>query len=545
MKNLIIVAAQINLLVGDIEGNTDLIIKSTLESEKKYQADLTVFPELSLTGYPPEDLLFRPVLYTRVHEALDKLCQSLKDSTLIVGYPDHIDGKYYNMAAVIHKGKIIKTHTKQQLPNYTVFDEKRYFCPGTEPTVFELKGVKIGLIICEDTWFDAPTEQVKNEGAQLLVSINASPFAQDKSHARHNLLAEKSKRFNLPIVYVNIIGGQDELVFDGGSMVYDHSGQLCQQAPYFEECLMKIEFDVDNQLSLLTTETKIPEQTNEQKIYQTLVLGVKDYIEKNRFPGAIIGLSGGVDSALTLAIACDAIGSDRVHAVMMPTRYTTEMSLEDAKKQAEKLNCKYSIINIENVFESFLNALKDEFKGCKTDSTEENLQARCRGTILMAISNKKGSIVLTTGNKSEMAVGYATLYGDMAGGFSVLKDVYKTMVYRLCSYRNSIDAIIPERVIERPPSAELADDQKDQDVLPPYPVLDEILYRFVAKDEDAYTISKYGFELNLIKKIVRMVTRNEYKRRQAPIGIRITERAFGKDRRYPITSGYFKKYDNI
>lgn len=542
MKKLTAVACQLNLLVGDIEGNTARIIEATQKATKEYKADLVIFPELAITGYPPEDLLFRPYLYKRVHEALDELCKAIKDTTIIIGYPERIHQKCYNMAAVIQNGKIIATYAKKELPNYTVFDEKRYFTRGQETTTIELKGVKIGLIICEDTWFDGPILDCVNAGAELIISINASPFASDKAHARRDMLERQTKLANLPLIYVNQVGGQDELVFDGGSMVYNAAGELQQQALYYQEDFMKIEFDLENNLNVLTKHKLPPEPLVEEKLYKVLVLGVRDYVQKNRFPGAIIGLSGGIDSALTLAIACDAIGSENVQAVMMPSRYTADISLEDAKIEAQLLNCQYSIINIENIFTAFLNSLSDEFKNYPIETSEENLQARCRGTLLMALSNKKGSIVLTTGNKSEMAVGYATLYGDMAGGFSVLKDVYKTMVYRLAHYRNTLTPVIPARVLERPPTAELKIDQCDQDTLPPYSVLDEILERFLVLEQDAYTIEKAGFDLETVKKIVRMINRNEYKRRQAPLGIRLTEKAFGKDRRYPITSGYFKKY---
>ncbi|OGO91201.1 MAG: NAD+ synthase [Coxiella sp. RIFCSPHIGHO2_12_FULL_42_15] len=542
MNTLTVIAAQLNFLVGDIEGNTQLIINTAQKCKMELNADLVVFPELTITSYPPEDLLFRPYLYKRVHEALFQLCQSIKDICIIVGYPDQIDGKRYNMAAVIQDGEIKATYAKKELPNYTVFDEKRYFSSGDKTTIFKLKNTKIAIIICEDTWFDKPIQDCARAGADLIISLNASPFALDKEYARRIMLEKQSKAAQLPIVYVNLVGGQDELVFDGGSMVFDATGKLKQQAHYYQEDLMKIEFNLDQRLNILTAHTLPPEPQTEEKLYKVLILGVRDYIRKNHFPSAVIGLSGGIDSALTLAIACDAIGGHNVEAIMMPSRYTSTMSLDDAKAQVKLLNCHYVVMSIENIFKCFLTALHDEFQHYPLDTTEENLQARCRGTLLMAISNKKRSIVLTTGNKSEMAVGYATLYGDMAGGFSVLKDVFKTMVYRLSHYRNSLSMAIPERVIQRPPSAELANNQLDQDMLPPYSVLDEILERFLMQEQDAFTIAKAGYDLETIKKIVRMVNSNEYKRRQAPLGIRLTEKAFGKDRRYPITSGYFKKY---
>lgn len=539
MKKLIIVAAQINLLVGDIEGNANLIIDTTHRAYHDSKADLVLFPELAITGYPPEDLLFRPGLYQRVHKALEKIAAAVKHTTIIVGYPDKINDQCFNMAAVIQDHKIIATYAKQGLPNYTVFDEKRYFVPGHEPCVINIKGINIGVTICEDLWIDTPIRQSVEAGAQLIASINASPFALDKSHARRDLLKKLTQEVKVPIIYLNLIGGQDELVFDGGSMVFNGKSELCQQAPYFKEHLMTIEFSLDS-LDILSKHPLPAEPLDEKKIYNVLVLGLRDYVNKNNFPGAIVGLSGGVDSALTLAIAVDALGSDRVEAVLMPSQYTSNMSNDDAIAEAENLKIKHSVINIEPVVQAFLNTLSAEFSGLEKNVAEENLQARVRGTLLMAISNKKGPIVLTTGNKSEMAVGYATLYGDMAGGFAVLKDIYKTMVYRLCRYRNTLSPIIPERILERPPSAELSENQQDQDTLPPYPVLDEILERYVARDESPRTIANAGFDLDTVKKVILMINRSEYKRRQSPVGIRITERAFGKDRRYPITSGFTK-----
>lgn len=536
---LTIVSAQMDFLLGDIEGNANRIITYTQEAYKKSHADLVVFPELTLTGYPPEDLLFRPKLYQRMANALDKVCQSVKDTAIIIGYPTQINDLRYNMAALIQNGKITATYAKQALPNYTVFDEKRYFTPGHKACTFHIKNTCIGLIICEDLWEQEPIEKAVAAGAQIVVSINASPFALQRAEQRQKLLHDRSQQHQIPIIYTNTVGAQDELVFDGGSMVYDQNGQCCQQADFFKEQLLVTQFDNARIANANPNELQHKQQTMEEKIYQTLVLGVRDYIEKNNFPGAIIGLSGGIDSGLTLAIACDAIGADRVEAVMMPSKYTSEISLADAKQEAELLGCKYSVIAIDAIAQAFESALSDEFKHYAKDSTEENLQARARGTLLMAISNKKGSIVLTTGNKSELAVGYATLYGDMAGGFCVLKDVYKTMVYRLSKYRNSISSVIPQRVIDRAPSAELAPNQTDQDTLPPYPELDDILERFIHREQGLETIVKAGFDQTTVKKVIKMVVGNEYKRRQAPIGIRLAEKAFGKDRRYPITTGYF------
>ena len=540
MKKLTIVGAQINLLVGDIEGNTQLIIETANRAYRENKADLVLFPELAITSYPPEDLLFRPTLYQRVYRALHQIADNVKHTTVIVGYPDCIEDKYYNKAAVIVDGKTIATYAKHELPNYRVFDEKRYFTAGDQPCVIDIKGVKIGILICEDLWFKNPIKQAIAAGSQLITCINASPFAQDKASHRRNLLAKHAKQYHVPIIYLNLIGGQDELVFDGGSMVFDQNGVHVQQSAYLREELMTVIFDIEHSLKVLTTTPLPSEPFNEEKVYNTLVLGVRDYIKKNNFPSAIVGLSGGVDSALTVSIAVDAIGHERVSGILMPSPFTSKISIIDAQAEAKALNIRTSVIDISLIFNAFINTLAPEFIGLKKDMTEENLQARIRGMLLMAISNKRGSIVLTTGNKSEMAVGYATLYGDMAGGFAVLKDVYKTMVYRLCHYRNTIFPVIPERVLTRPPSAELVPGQEDQDILPPYPVLDEILEHYIAKDEDPSTITEAGFDIAVVKKVVRMINRNEYKRRQAPVGIRITERAFGRDRRYPITSSFTK-----
>ncbi|QTS84077.1 NAD+ synthase [Coxiella endosymbiont of Amblyomma nuttalli] len=540
MKPLTIVGAQINLLVGDIEGNTQLIIDTANRAYSENKADLVLFPELTITSYPPEDLLFRPALYRRVHQALHRIADNIKHTTVIVGYPDCIKDKYYNKAVVIADGKILATYVKHELPNYRVFDEKRYFVAGDQPCVIDIKGVRIGILICEDLWFEHPIKQAMAAGSQLIACINASPFTRNKACYRRSLLAKHADQYHVPIIYLNLVGGQDELVFDGGSMVFDQNGAHVQQGAYFREELMIIIFDIERSLKLLTTTPILSEPLDEEKVYNVLVLGVRDYIEKNNFPGAVIGLSGGVDSALTLSIAVDAIGYKRVSGVLMPSPFTSEISIIDAQAEAKALNVQTSVIDISAIFNAVTNVLASEFVGLKKNITEENLQARIRGMLLMAISNKKGSIVLITGNKSEMAVGYTTLYGDMAGGLAVLKDVYKTMVYRLCRYRNTIFPVIPERILTRPPSAELAPAQEDQDILPPYPILDEILERYIVRDEDPSKIAEAGFDITIVKKVVRMINRNEYKRRQAPIGIRITERAFGKDRRYPITSGFTK-----
>lgn len=537
MNKITIVVAQSNFLVGDIKGNAKRILHHTQIAKEKYNADLVIFPELALAGYPPEDLLFRPGFYRRCDLALDTLAKEITDTAIIVGYPKKIKEHAYNMAALIRKGKIEKTYAKFDLPNYEVFDEKRYFSPGTDPCVFTLKGIKMGLIICEDLWHPQPAKLSIKQGAELLISINASPFDRYKVRARESMLKQRVSEHHVPIIYGNIVGGQDEVVFDGGSMVIDAQGERVIQAAYYKEDMMVVEIEANKSLKI--TPKKLPNRiTEEENVYKTLLLGVHDYIHKNHFPGAIIGLSGGIDSALTLAIAADAIGADKVRAVMMPSRYTASMSLEDAKKQAKQLKVQYDIIEIEPMFKAFLHSLAPEFKDTVVDTTEENIQARIRGTLLMALSNKFGSIVLTTGNKSEFSVGYATLYGDMAGGFSVLKDIPKTWVYRLAEYRNTLSPAIPQRAITREPSAELAEGQIDEDNLPPYAILDDIIDRYVDKDEDPIHIVQAGLNQKTVARVIKLINQNEYKRRQAPIGIRVSHRAFGKDRRYPITSGY-------
>lgn len=545
MKKLTIVGAQINFLVGDINGNAKKIIAESKRAAEKNNADIIVFPELALSGYPPEDLLFRPGFYTRCHKALQQICEATKTlkTLLIVGHPEKSDDKNYNMASVIHKGKIQHQYAKQDLPNYEVFDEKRYFSAKHSPCVFDVKGTTIGLVICEDLWHSGPAKQAVEQGATLLITINASPYDRNKVRARENMLSERVHDIHVPVIYVNLVGGQDEIVFDGGSMVIDENKNRCQQAAYFKEDRMVVEIDTDDKTIHVKPKPLPARLSEENTLYEALTLGVRDYIKKNHFPGAIIGLSGGIDSALTLAIACDAIGAKNIEAVMMPSRFTSDISIQDAAEQAEKLGVKHHVIDIEPMYKAFLKSLQPLFAEAAPDATEENLQARIRGNLLMALSNKFGKIVLTTGNKSEMSVGYATLYGDMAGGFCVLKDIPKTYVYRLAECRNLKSDVIPQRVITREPSAELAEDQKDQDSLPPYPVLDEILELYIEKDEDPHNMYKMGLDKATVNRVIRMIDRNEYKRRQAPIGIRTTQRAFGKDRRYPITSGYTKNID--
>lgn len=535
-KTLRIAIAQINLLVGDIEGNAKRILKWIQQARDEAQADVILFPELALTGYPPEDLLLRPGMYERINSVLDKLSQEVSGITALVGFPEKTDKGVYNSVAVLEKGSCTAIARKNYLPNYSVFDEKRYFISSNENCVFTVKNVPLGICICEDIWNAEPVKQTVAAGAKLILNLNASPFHAKKTHDREDVVSQRVNEVKIPIVYANMVGGQDELVFDGQSFVIDADGKLSHRFSAFEETLGIVDFDIEELKPL--TPSVVANLSEEASVYKALVTGVRDYVTKNGFSGVVIGLSGGIDSALTLSIAVDALGADKVEAVMMPSCYTLDMSVEDAKEQAENLGIHFKIIPIEKPFNSFLELLADEFSGTEVDTTEENIQARCRGLLLMAISNKKGKMVLTTGNKSEMAVGYATLYGDMAGGYNALKDVKKTLVFRLAEYRNTVSVNIPQRVIDRPPSAELAPDQKDTDSLPEYAVLDEILESYVEKDMGLEDIVALGFEREIVRRVLRLVDVNEYKRRQAAPGVRITQRAFGRDRRYPITSGY-------
>lgn len=533
-----IATAQINLLVGDVSGNVARIIETALQARDELDADAILFPELALTGYPPEDLLLRPGLMRRVEQGMKTLCSEITGIDLIVGHPVKGERGLYNAASLIHEGKVVATCHKQKLPNYGVFDEHRYFISGDGFCIASINGVSVGIAICEDLWFPEVSKKMVDAGAKIILSLNASPFHSEKSGDRKAMIAERVSENRTPVIYLNLVGGQDELVFDGRSFVMNSDGEIVQQSPAFEESVQVVTCEVGREGIQFQPAIKLPEPSSLEAIYQALVLGVRDYVEKNGFSGVLIGLSGGIDSALTLAIAVDAIGSERVEGVMMPSRYSADMSLEDAKAEAESLGVHYDVIPIERTFSAFLESLEDVFSGLPADVTEENIQARCRGTLLMAISNKKHKIVLTTGNKSEMSVGYSTLYGDMAGGFAPIKDVPKCLVYELAHYRNTISPVIPQRVIDRPPSAELAPEQKDEDSLPPYPILDAILLMYVEQDHCLEDIVAAGYEEEVVKRVVTLVDRNEYKRRQAPPGIRITQRAFGRDRRYPITSGY-------
>jgi len=529
-----IAIAQLNLLVGDIEGNTQKVIDTAARLRGR-QADLVVFSELTLTGYPPEDLLLRAECQQRVDAALQRLLHEVHDITLVVGFPGERDGQRYNMAAALRDGKTIAEYRKRELPNYSVFDEKRYFVPGREVSTFEQDGVSFSLAICEDVWFDQPVADAAAAGAQVVLNLNGSPFHRGKSQEREEAVTALAKTHGVSIVYVNQVGGQDELVFDGASFVTDPEGSVVQHCVQFAEAEVVLDVNRAGQwqgghiTALLDAEAEV---------YQALVTGVRDYVGKNGFTGVVLGLSGGIDSALTLAVAVDALGADNVEVVLMPSRYTLDMSNEDAAEQARKMGVEHQTIPIEPAFTAFLDMLSDTFAGLPADVTEENIQARCRGILLMAISNKSGRMLLTTGNKSEMSVGYATLYGDMNGGFAPLKDVPKLWVYRLAQWRNRDGEVIPQRVIDRPPSAELRPDQKDSDSLPDYEVLDPIIERYVEQDQSVDEIVAAGFERSVVERIARLIDNSEYKRRQAPPGIKITQRAYGRDRRYPIVSGF-------
>ncbi|WP_035382823.1 NAD+ synthase [Ferriphaselus sp. R-1] len=526
--------AQINCTLGDLAGNSARILEAA-ERAQAQSASLLLTPELSLCGYPPEDLLLRDGFYAACDEALQQLaCAAPAGMTLVVGHPHQVGELRFNAASVLRDGQIIATYHKRELPNHSVFDEVRYFTPGHASCVFEHEGLRIGLNICADIWEPEAAQRARGAGAQLLLVLNASPYHLDKQAARHAVVRARVRETGTPVVYANLLGGQDELVFDGDSFVMDARGELTHQLAAFEETVGLVEVvhgqPVPGQLQ--------PPLTTEASVYQALCLGVRDYIDKNRFPGVLLGLSGGIDSALTLAVAVDALGADRVRAVMMPSPYTAQISLDDAREMAQILGVRYDELDIQPTFAAFESTLAPLFVGRAADTTEENLQARIRGTLLMALSNKTGALVLVTSNKSEMTVGYSTLYGDMAGGFAVLKDVSKTLVYRLSNYRNSLGYVIPERIITRPPSAELRPDQTDQDSLPPYDDLDGIMAAYVERNLSIPDIVALGYAEADVRRVVRLVRINEYKRRQSPVGVRITDRSFGKDWRYPITARY-------
>ena len=555
-----IAIAQINCTVGDLAGNVtrilDFVTRACAQS-----ADIVITPELALCGYPPEDLLLRDDFYRDCDAALARLAAGVSGVTLVVGHPQQLAGRRFNAASVIQDGRVVATYHKHALPNYTVFDEQRYFEPGNNACVFAVGGVNFGINICEDTWgeqgpssarpgadrdgdgeFEGSAQApraARAAGAQVLLVLNASPYHLRKQETRHDVIRRRVAETGMPVIYANLVGGQDELVFDGASFVVSRSGVVTHQLPMFEEALGMVMLDgADPQPGAI-----VPAVSLEAEVYAALCLGVRDYVGKNGFPGVLLGLSGGIDSAVTLAIAADAIGPSKVHAVMMPSQYTADISQIDAREEADKLGVRYSEIAIKPVFDVFTAALADEFMGLAPDTTEENIQARVRGTLLMALSNKTGAIVVTTGNKSEMGTGYATLYGDMAGGFAVLKDISKMLVYRLANYRNTISPVIPQRVITRAPSAELRPNQTDQDSLPPYEALDAIMEAYVEHNRGPQEIEAAGYARKDVERVVHLLRISEYKRRQSPVGIRITPRGFGKDWRYPITNKYRHRLD--
>lgn len=528
--------AQINATVGDSTGNHRKILDAVTKAVDQ-GADLVLTPEFSLMGYPPEDLLLRPAFLERAQAQLLSLARDLAGFTdvhVIVGHPAVEDGQRYNAASVLCNGNIVATYYKSELPNDGVFDEKRYFEAGHVPCVFTVKGVQFGINICEDVWHADAPRRARDAGAEVMLVLNGSPYHIGKQALREAVLCENIASLGLPSVFANLVGGQDELVFDGASFVMDAAGKVVVRLPFAEEAVHVITFEGN----VPVQQALGPLQTEEAQVYAALVLAVRDYVTKNGFPGILLGLSGGVDSALVLAIAVDALGVEKVRAIMMPSPYTAEISKIDSRDMVARLGVRYDELDIVPCFDAFKATLATEFAGLKEDTTEENIQARIRGTLLMAMSNKYGSIVLTTGNKSEMAVGYCTLYGDMAGGFAVLRDVPKMLVYRLCQYRNSVSPVIPERIITRPPSAELRPDQKDQDSLPPYEVLDAIVQMAMEENRSAADIVAAGYAQQDVERVLRLLRINEYKRRQAAVGPRITSRGFGRDWRMPITSGY-------
>lgn len=528
--------AQINSIVGDLAGNRAKILDFSRRAAAQ-GADIVLTPELSLVGYPPEDLLLRQAFYAKTAETLAALAADLAPLAglhVVVGHPLLRDGARFNAASVLAGGAVLATYCKHELPNNEVFDEKRYFSSDDAPLVFSVKGTVFGINICEDTWYAHAPARAKAAGARVLLVPNGSPYHMHKQDERLEVMRENVSAQGLALVYANLVGGQDELIFDGNSFVLDANGAICAQLPHCEEALQLIEcIDGVPQSSHVANALSV-----EAQVYQALVLGVRDYVGKNGFPGVIIGFSGGVDSALTLAIAVDALGADRVRTVMMPSKYTADISWLDSRDMVARIGVRYDEIPIHDCFDAFRTTLAAEFAGLKEDTTEENIQARIRGTILMALSNKHGAIVLTTGNKSEMAVGYCTLYGDMAGGFAVIKDIAKTLVYRLCDYRNTLSDIIPSRILTRAPSAELRPDQTDQDSLPPYEILDAIMQMYMEHNLGIADILAAGYRAEDVERITHLIKINEYKRRQAPVGIRITHRAFGRDWRYPITSRF-------
>lgn len=532
-----IVLAQINLTVGDIGGNLRKHIATAKTARDELHADVIVFPELSLVGYPPEDLLLRKSFIQESDAALKTCITEIRDIHFVIGHPHAVGHRLHNACSFIYNGSVLCLYAKQRLPNYGVFDEDRYYKPGHKPCVVTIKGIPISVVICEDLWGPDPLEHAATQGARIILSPNASPFEIDKHEERVEVLTKRTQKNKIPIVYVNHTCGQDELIFDGGSMVMDGNSAVCQFAGFFTEKLLPVDVSFDD-ANIHIARSTITLPSREEKTYQALVTGVREYVNKNGFPGVLIGLSGGIDSALTLAIAVDALGTERVRAIIMPSRHTADISIEDALTICKNFNVKSETISIEPTYNAFLETLKPVFGDKQSDITNQNLQARCRGIILMALSNQTGAMVLSTGNRSELAVGYCTLYGDMVGGFNALKDVPKMLVYALSEYRNTIHPVIPQRVIDRPPTAELAPNQKDEDTLPPYSTFDKILYAYLNHGMDIEEIANLGFGKNVVKHVVKLIHKNEYKRRQATPGTRINHKSFIKDWRYPLTSGF-------
>jgi NAD+ synthase (glutamine-hydrolysing) len=549
--------AQLNFIVGDLDGNAQKIIAAAQQAHAD-GARLLLTPELSICGYAAEDLFLRPAFIHACDDAVKAVARALaglKDMTVVVGHPTGGDSRTrsvavqnrFNSASVLREGQVVATYAKRELPNYQVFDERRYFTPGNGVCVFEAgtsgEKIRVGLLICEDAWFEEPARLAQEAGAQMLAVINASPFHVGKGYEREDTMATRARATGLPLVYAHLVGGQDEVVFEGHSFALNANGSVAGRAPSFIENMFVAQVEpVQAAINIIAMVEPI--RTPEQDLWDALVLGVRDYVGKNGFPSVILGLSGGIDSALVLAIAVDALGADKVRTVMMPSPYTADISWLDAREMAARMGVRYDEISIVPQFEAFKSSLAKEFAGLAEDATEENIQARIRGTLLMALSNKLGSMVLTTGNKSEMATGYCTLYGDMAGGFAVIKDLAKTLVFKMAHWRNAHDPCgtgsnpIPERIITRPPSAELRPDQTDQDSLPPYEILDAIVDRYMENDQSIETIVAAGFARADVEKVTRLIKLNEYKRRQAPVGIRVTHRSFGKDWRYPITNRF-------
>ncbi len=538
VADLRIVMAQHDMRVGDVVGNADKVLAAAADARDRLAADVVVFPELSLTGYPPEDWLYRDDFIFSVGEALARVRDGVRGITVVVGFPHREGGKLYNSAAAFQDGSVLGIYHKHHLANRSVFDDKRYFESGAAPLVFPVKGHQLAVTICEDLWHPGPARWAADEGAELIININASPYHEGKFEERRAVILARQREARLPMVYVNLVGGQDEVVYDGASCAFAADGTLCVRGACFEDDLYPVDCVVeDGRLSMLAGDVApLPEP--DQLLYAGVVRGLRDYVRKNGFPGVLLGMSGGIDSALAAAVAADALGPEQVHAVMMPSRYTSDDSLADAEDCARRLGIRYSSISIDEPFQAFLDTLAPAFAGREPDVTEENLQSRARGAVLMALSNKFGELVLATGNKSEYAVGYATLYGDMCGGFAPLKDVYKTAVVRLCELRNRDGEVIPQRIIDKPPSAELRPDQQDSDSLPPYATLDAILQHYVDLDRSVAQIVADGHDEEVVRRVVGLLHRNEYKRRQSAPGVKITRKAFGRERRFPITSGY-------